>query len=121
MPESRCIVCGEFVLAGEICKDCEKKTLKEVRSKARILSTITTISLLLILYGAWSVYGPVIMDMDTAAIKSYPLVFEIPFEILRSPKLFPLILMGLLLIVFALLFVIFHKKVFLDSSKKYLT
>ncbi|MFQ5975825.1 MAG: hypothetical protein ACE5J5_05890 [Candidatus Hydrothermarchaeales archaeon] len=121
MPKSRCVVCGKTLLVGEICKECEVKTLKEVRAKAHILSTITTIIFLLIISGVWWVYGPVVMEMDTTSIGSYSFAFETSFEILKSPKLFPLALVGLILIVFALLFGHYSKKIFLDSVKSYLT
>lgn len=121
MSGSSCIVCGEFVLVGEICEDCEKKVLKNVRSKARVMSMVTTVALtvafLLLVYKVWGLYAQGIMDMDISAIRSYPLAFEVSFDILRSPELFPWVIVGVVLIVFGLFYEVYYKKIFLDNPK----
>ncbi len=117
MSGSSCVVCGEFVLVGDICEDCEKKVLKNVRSKARVMSMVTTVAFLLLVYKVWGLYAQGIMDMDINAIRSYPLAFEVPFDILRSPELFPWVIMGVVLIVFGLFYEVYYKKIFLDNPK----
>ncbi len=104
-------------MVGEICEGCEVDVLKNVRSKARLLSMVVTVSLLVIMYLVWSRFAPVLMTMDAAGIRSYPLAFGVSFDILRSPQLFPLAVAGSVLIFFYLFYAVYYQRIFLDSSK----
>ncbi len=114
MSESSCIVCGKFVLVEDICEDCETDVLKKVRSKARVMSMVTTVAFLLLVFTVWGLYAQGIMAMDTRAIRSYPIAFDVPFEILRSPGLFPWVMVGVVLIGFGLFYKMYYKKIFLN-------
>ena len=121
MTDSRCVVCGTQVIYGEICKACEEETLRAVKERARILSTVATVFLLLVVFAAWSVYGPVVMEMDASTLENLPFSFEVSFEILRSPGLFTWMLVGFLLVFFAVLYEMFFKQIFLSGFKSYLS
>ncbi len=116
MTGSKCIVCGEYLMVGDICDGCAVDVLKNVKSKARLLSMVVTVSLLVLLYLVWSRFAPVLMSMDAASIRSYTLAFEVSFDIFRSPQLFPLAVVGFVLIVFVLIYEVYYKRIFLDSS-----
>lgn len=110
MYKSGCIVCGRDLPWGKICEDCEREVLREAGSKAQILSTITTVFLLLILYKLWEFYTPVIWEVDASKMRSFSLLLGALIEILRSPKLFPFLVIGSILLTFALLFKVYYKK-----------
>ncbi len=117
MTGSKCIVCGEYLLVGDICDGCAVDVLKNVKSKARLLSMVVTVSLLVLMFLVWSRFGPVLMGMDATAIRSYPMALGVSFDILRSPMMFPLAVVGGVLILFVIVYQVYYKRIFLDGSK----
>ncbi len=119
MINSKCLVCGKVLLVGEICKDCENETLKEVREKASILSTVTTLLFLLLFFVVWWLSYPVLMQIDPVPVENRLLALEISFDIFRSPKLLPLLVTGLVLIFFSILYKMYFEKLVYQGFKKY--
>jgi hypothetical protein len=95
---NKCQECGKSISGGFLCEECEKNTLKKQKSGKYLLSGITGVILVSIVYILWNKYNEKQSQIDLSIFnRTYNVVLATGKAILASPFIFvPLVIVLLI-------------------------